>query len=59
MCRTTRVQNCMFGRRSIGNMCITIHVNCLTVAVTVDEAVAEAVAVAVAVTETESIGTTA
>jgi hypothetical protein len=56
-CQTTGVQNCMFGRRRIGNMCITMHVNCLTVAVTVDEAVAEAVAVAV--TETESIGTTA
>ena len=36
-------------------MCITVHVNCLTVAVTVEVAVA----VAVAVTETESIGTTA
>ena len=42
-------------RRSMDNMCITMDVNCLTVAVTVSVAVA----VAVAVTETESIGTTA
>ena len=38
-------------------MCITMHVNCLTVAVTVDKAVAETVAVAV--TETATIGSTA
>ena len=41
------------------NMCITMHVDCLTVAVTAAVAIAVAVAVAVAVTETESIGTTA
>jgi hypothetical protein len=56
-CQTTGVQNCMFGRRRIGHMCITMHVNCLTVAVTVDEAVAETVAVAV--TETATIGSSA
>jgi hypothetical protein len=58
-CQTTGVQNCMFGRRRIGHMCVTIHVNCPTVAITVHEAVAETVAVAVAVTETETMGSSA
>ena len=41
------------------NMCVTMHVDCLTVAVTAAIALAVAVAAAVAVTETESVGTTA
>ena len=52
------LQLCMFGQRSLGNMRITMHENCQTVAVTVEVTVAEAVAVEVAVTETESCRTT-
>ncbi len=40
-------------------MCVTIHVNGPTVAITVHEAVAETVAVAVEVTETETMGSSA
>lgn len=40
-------------------MCVTIHVNSPTVAITVHAAVAETVAVAVAVTERKTMGSSA